>query len=369
MKQLIAFMLIMVTLPSYGLDNLVQFEVKSKHLKETIQLIAALPQGYENSDKRYPMLFDFHPRSINYLNGMQDWMSHNGDWPWLKTIVITSRTESRELGDLKSSFWDDGNTDAFYDMVENELLVEIDKRFRTNGYRILNGFTGNATFSLYTLLNKPHLFNAYFAASPILSQDAGNIIKDINQLEKLPEGKFLFISRGNSDYEQRQITSHDQLLEKLATLDTKLQWHSELFEKNYYMSMPVLATANAIERLFDDIHIPLAADSDISKQGPQAIVNHYKKLSAVKYGFEVKPVTSLITLAKSQEYPQAVNTLNFTTKLYPKAFMAFNSLADLHKANNQIDKAIAAQKSAIAGTDHPFWQKRFSDKLALLQKL
>lgn len=141
-----------------------------------------------------------------------------------------------------------------------------------------NGFTGNAGLSLYTLLNRPNLFNAYFAASPVLSKDFAYIIKDAPKKLAAMKGKPRFLLMSTSD--------------------------------------------SCFELLFNDYHEVLKADSEISSQGAQAILEHYRYLSEDKYGFEVPATDSLIALA------------------------------------------IKHEQQALDNTDHPFWTKKYAELLA-----
>lgn len=66
-------------------------KVSSSLLTEPADFKVTLPASYQSkADKRYVVLVDLHPRSHGYLAGMEDWMSHNGGWPWLETIIVTA---------------------------------------------------------------------------------------------------------------------------------------------------------------------------------------------------------------------------------------------------------------------------------------
>ncbi len=72
--------------------------VSSEHFDKPMTFNVTLPASYGSEpDKRYFVMFDLHPRSQPYLSGMQDWLSHNGDWPWLETIIITQQIIIRNL--------------------------------------------------------------------------------------------------------------------------------------------------------------------------------------------------------------------------------------------------------------------------------
>ncbi len=356
------------------LSKIEKLIVESKHLSTAATFNITLPPSYgKKPDKRYVVLVDFHPRSQGYLSGMHDWMSHNGDWPWLETIIVTPNGESSELGQLKSTISNDKVATDLLDFIEHDLVAKVDKTYRTNGFKILNGFTGNASLALYVLLHRPETFNAYFAASPILANDYGKLSSQlIEQLKGFPNiQRFLFLSTGDSNFEQRQIAPFNQFVDKLeANTPKQLEVNIKRFNGSYYMSQPVLATTYAIEGVFNDIHQTLKPDSAISRKGVKAILDHYQHLSDNKYGFEVTAEYSLMALAKSLQQtslPEAIKVLEATIKAYPKSAGAHHDLANLYAENKQIKKAIEYEQLALDKTNHPFFINKYTKALEALK--
>ena len=349
-------------------------DVKSVFSNEPMLFTVTLPPSYnDNKDKRYVVLFDFHPRSRAYLDGMHDWMSHNGDWPWLETIIVTAPDGNKALGELKTlAIEQQGNTQLL-DFMQQSLLPAIDAKYRTNGFRIMNGFTGNAGLVLYTLLNRPELFNAYFAASPILSGDFAYVVKDAPKKLAAMSGnpRFLLMSTSDSDFEQRQLADF-ALLEQVieANPNKTLNYAIKRFDGSYYMTQPILATAYGIEWLFDDYHRVLKPDSEISKQGADAIIAHYQFLSKQKYGFEVPSTDSLVALADAEFVINSAKGLavyQAAAAANPDSHTAHDALAGAYGKLAQFDKAIEHEKLALKYTNHPFWTKKYSASLAAFE--
>ncbi|WP_071940566.1 alpha/beta hydrolase-fold protein [Shewanella sp. SACH] len=349
-------------------------KVSSSLLTEPADFKVTLPASYQsNTDKRYVVLVDLHPRSHDYLAGMEDWMSHNGGWPWLETIIVTAPDGHAGLGELKSLAIKQQENQQFLDFMEQDLLPAIDKQYRTNGFRILNGFTGNATFSLYTLLNRPSLFNAYIAASPVLDDNYAFVMADAAKKLAGMKGKqrFLFMSTSDSDFEQNQLADFAKLEAIIkANATNLLDYRIKRFDGTYYMTQPILATAYGIEAIFNDVHQVLKPDSAISRQGVAAILAHYKTLSNDKYGFDVPAIDSLIALASSVETTdptKAIDIYQQTLKAIPTAFEASHALASVYASQGQLVEAIKYEKQALELTDHPFFQDKYSKQLAEFQ--
>gem|GEM_PF-612389 len=365
---LISVMLIMsVTISSKATANEIaqlnpidSLTIPSKHFNTDIKFNVTLPESYQrDTDKRYVVIVDFHPRSQPFLSGAHDWMSHNGSKPWPESIVITpygaasptgNETQEKLLIDTIKS--EQGKV-TLLDFIETELLPSIDKRYRTNSFHIMSGFWNNASLSLYTLINRPNLFNAYIAASPNFSGDHANILSQLKQkLKKLNDKpRSLFLSIGSSRFEQPQLAAFDKLANILKDAAPKeLELKIKHFDEVGYMSQPIIATVNGIENIFSDLNNDLEADSSISLQGPQAILDHYQYLSSKKYGFKVSAERSLRNLAYSllDEKPQkALAIFHTVAKTYPDSAYAFHTLAQAYANQGQYQEAVNYQKQAV----------------------
>lgn len=352
---------LMLALPTFSfavemenLNPIETIEVLPEGFDEPLKYNITLPQGYAKDDtKTYFVLFDLHPRSQPFISGMQDWLSHNGEWPWLKTIIVNPANYHPEFAAVFKQFADNPKDQRILDIIENDVLKQIDKQYRTNGFKIYSGFMANGALGLYALLNRPNMFNAYLIASPTLGDNFGHIVLDAPQklTPKYDGMNFLYMTIGNHRYESAHVAAVKQFELELAKLSQdKLQWQSNSDENHYYMSRPIITLLNGIEALFDDIHNNLPANSPISQQGPDAIVAYYDKLSNEKYGFPVSAEGSLKALAKSlteTEPSKALDIYIKTTDLYPDSAYAHASLAKAYADLGDIKRAIAVQLVAV----------------------
>jgi tetratricopeptide (TPR) repeat protein len=357
--------------PAFPISTTEELKVTSTLLgAESANFMVTLPHNYQQSpNTRYVVLLDLHPRSHLMLVGMHDWMSHNGGWPWPETIIITAPDGHQALGKLKQRAIEQQGDQALLDFFEQDLLPAIDKRYRTNGFRIFNGFTGNAGLVLYSLINRPSLFNAYIAASPVLSADFAYVLNDAPKKLKNMQDKprFLFVSTSDSDFEQRQLDSFVKLEGIIQTnANSQLNYQIKRFDGSYYMTQPILATANGIEMIFNDVHNTVKPDSVIGKQGAKAIVEYYQHLSKQVYGFEISAVESLTLLADSQlkTDPQtALSTFMLAIETYPKEAGAHAALAEAYIQLGEVDKAKDSLRSALSLTEHPFYLDKWTKML------
>ena len=339
-----------------------QFKITHPTFAEPLIFNISLPSGYsKNSTKSYPLMLNFHSYSNTYLSGMHDWMSHNGEWPWLQTVIITPAKGNR----VAMLFDATGKTTPLLDFFENRLLPEVAKNYRINDYKIMSGFRVDGTLVLSALINKPDMFNAYIAISPELKNDyAGVLSKAKNKLAKLDDKpRFLLFSHGNNIKEEHQMGSYEQLhsiLKEHAPFN--LDWHYKYFSDHYFMSLPLLSVIVGIEKMFDDIHQGLAPESEISQQGIAAIIKHYKFLSEQKYGFDVSPKNSINALGfhlLKTSQPDGLKIFKEMVQRYPEDAYSHHNLAKAYVALNDLEKAIIHQKNAAQLADKMLtWHKK-----------
>ena len=322
--------------------------IEDKRFEQPLEFNVHLPKSYQTkSDKQYVVLFDFHPYSHTYLTGLHDWMSHNGEWPWLETIVVNP-AYGNPVGQL---FDATGNSTPLVNFIADQLLTEIDSQYRTNGYRIFSGFRVNGSIVLSTLLNRPDVFDAYIAISPELKNDYVQILSKSKTAKSLAgkQHKFVLFSHGATIKEDHQMANYQLLNDQLTPYLASHEYHYQDFGQHYFMSLPALSVISAIEAMFSDIHRGLAADSLISQQGVSAIIAHYKDLSANKYGFEVSPKRSIESLGfalLATQPTQGIAVLKENIALYPSDAYTHHALAKAYDQLGDIGNAIKYQTKA-----------------------
>ncbi|NMP31752.1 hypothetical protein HII17_09270 [Thalassotalea sp. M1531] len=359
-----------------SLNPIKVIEIESALTSDTVKFNATLPAGYsEKTDKRYVLLFDIHPRSQPMHAGMHDWMSHNGAWPWVETIIVTPHSYDSSFRTLYVDYVE-GKNKNLIEYFAKSLLPTLNENLRLNGFNIYSGFTGNAAAGLALLLDEPTLFNAYILASPTFKDHPLNFIEKIKKQLPKHKGKprYVMLSTSDSGYEQAQLNSFSEISQLVSSLAPQnIQVSVKRFDGTYYMTQPVLATSHAIEEIFDDVHQRLAPDSAISKQGPEAIIEYFAYLSNEKYGFEVSAQPSLKALGDSllnTQPKQAVAVFERAVKQYPESAFAYDALAAAYFHTAQKKKAVSTQEIAVEHSKKlvGYWQNKHQEKLAKYRK-
>ncbi|MBL4659783.1 MAG: hypothetical protein JKY19_05465 [Alcanivoracaceae bacterium] len=341
------------------LNPIEKISIKSKVFEEPIEFNITLPASYDKAkDKRYFLIFDLHPRSQVYLSGLHDWLSHNGEWPWLESIIVTPANYHLGLAKLFEETVEKPVDNRLLNLLEFDILKNVDENFRTNGFKIYSGFMSNGAIGLYALLNRPQLFNAYFISSPTLSNNFLAITSDAkNKSPQLTDKlRFLYMTIGQHNYEKSHVESVALFEQTLSILAPKeLDWSVLKDDKHYYMSRPIFTVLNGIEKLFDDYHNNLAAHSEIPKRGSQAIINHYVMLSEKKYGFPVSAEGSLKNLAQSfltTDPQKALSIYSKVVELYSESAYAYSALAAAYLKVGEVKKAIDYQTIAVKKSEN-----------------
>src|SRR6185503_20326960 len=107
----------------------------------------------------------------------------------------------RVVDDEKSPY---GAGDRFLSFIETELIPFIDSNYRTSGYRTLSGNSRGGLFVLYSLMEKPNLFQARFCYStPVWRFDNLMVNKTTAFLRSaFGLNHFLYLSVGEKETEQ-----------------------------------------------------------------------------------------------------------------------------------------------------------------------
>lgn len=331
-----------------------------------------LPQSYQQNDhKRYVFHFDFHPLAHTYLTGNHLWMSHNGEWPWLESIIVTPKP-GNPVGKLFDS---SGKTTPLLDFFEQQLIPAIDKQFRTNGFRIISGFRVNGTLALSALIRKPELFNAYFVTSPELKDNYAGILQLLPQrLGDIKQRRMLIWSHGDTIKEVENQHAYEQFGATLAaSAPASLDWHYRDYQGRYFMSLPVNTVIEGIELLYDDIHRGQEPTSALAQSGVDALVAHYQMLSEQKYGFEVSPKAAIRNLGLHElghSAERAHQVFVEMQKLYPEDPYSAHYLARSFSVLGDNDNALMWQKRAVEMSQslQSWHQKKIRQQLQQLNK-
>ncbi|WP_350292726.1 alpha/beta hydrolase-fold protein [uncultured Croceitalea sp.] len=197
----------------YG-DEVIQTKIDSKEMGEERKVIVHLPESYKkDTAKKYPVLYILDGTSQDIHTAEKvDLLSKVKLFPEAIVVGIpnTSGNRSRDFTphymkiDIEDKGSDYGNGNKFLEFIENELVLFINKNYRTNGFQTISGNSRGGLFTLYALLEKPQLFNGYICYSPAFWREDILIAKKVEAFidQNKLQNKFIYMSIGDSENEK-----------------------------------------------------------------------------------------------------------------------------------------------------------------------
>ena len=142
--------------------------MKSVILNEDRKVIVHLPASYDTSGQSYPVLYlldgtqAFLLQMIAVTNRLRD----DRHAPEMIIVAIENTNRDRDMMPVVAKdFPGPPRAEAFLGFLEKELVPDIEKTYRTAQPGILQGKSLSGLFTIYALLAKPTVFNAYVGCS------------------------------------------------------------------------------------------------------------------------------------------------------------------------------------------------------------
>lgn len=361
--------------------------LQSDILGEQRVLVVGLPEGYDQTTERYPVMYlldgDFH---FHHVTGLIDFLADLDLIPRIIVIGLQNTDRNRdftptEIAERPTS----GGADNFLTFLEDELFPAIDGQFRTVPHRILVGHSLGGLFSIHAMLIKPELFNAHIVISPHVIYDDDFILLQAGRLMETIgySPKALYMAIGE---EEREILNPSKRMNRIIKnnkyKDFRLKF--EVLDNTDHGSVVHKAVYNGLEFIYSGWKFPLTGIQD----GLPAIKFHYSNLSK-RLGYTVIPQEvdlneigyALLnvkynekTLAIFQNKSKALAVFQYNESLYPNSPNVYDSLGDAYVALGQDGLAlenfqIAVQKGEeLSDLRLPIFREHLNNQLAKMGK-
>ncbi|MFC2158653.1 alpha/beta hydrolase-fold protein [Acidobacteriota bacterium] len=326
-----------------------KIRIVSQILKEWRPLEVYLPDNYERSEEPYPVMLVLDGDwAFRYCVSIVDMISPNYI-PRMIVVGLPNTDRRRDLDPIRGGEQAERDTEKFVKFLNQELFVELAKKYRTRDYRILVGHSLAGLFTLYTFLKIPSLFDAFIASSPGLSLP-GCLKYFGGLLDDLPtgslSGKYLFYSAGGNEPEELHTGIYDfnDLLN--SRLNPDLKWDFEIFEGEGHV--PIRGFYQGVMNHFSG-WIP---ELEFFRSGTlDYIKKHYKALTE-RFGFKILPPTPILNsvgrrFLRNNEFQSAIQLYKYFVELYPESSSGFMALADIYTRVDKADLAIQSLRKAL----------------------
>ena len=234
--------------------------IQSSILKEKRNIIIRLPEDYDTSKKMYPVLFllDGNSNSVLETVSAMNKLGSDENIPKMIVVAICNTDRDRDMMPLSTKQYPVpvAGAERFLFFIGDELIPQIDTKYRTNQRRILCGKSLSGLFTLYALLTRPQLFEGYIGRSAGWLEDMNEYFTTLTdkalQQPNLYKGKRIFMSNSLIDNYDKDHVIHKQMLtfsEKVkAKLGDRVQYKYVTY--NNYPHVPFPSLYDGLKYIF-----------------------------------------------------------------------------------------------------------------------
>ncbi|CAN5433839.1 alpha/beta hydrolase-fold protein [soil metagenome] len=322
-----------------------QIKINSQILNEERTILVRVPANYERTNERFPVIYmtDAHPPQNAMMAGIIEQQAWAGEMPEMILVGIQNTNRTRDLTPTKTDRQDSGGGAKFLEFIEKEVIPLIEKDYRTQPFRVFAGHSLGGLFAVYAFTARPDLFNAYIAASPVLSWDNDFVIKRAEELFKQNKDwkKTMFISIGDEPDFVKGFNSFQDLLKRAKP--KAFEYEFRQFKDENHASSILPAYYAGLRKIFADWMPP--------QNGSVAdLENHYKKLSE-RFGYKIPIPESLLDqigyqLLAADRTQEAIEVFKKNIENHPYAANCYDSLAAAYEKNGQLKQSLENYEKA-----------------------
>ena len=261
-------------------DNIVgsTVSIQSKILEEEREIQIFLPDDYENSNKKYPVLYILDGQRY-FLHGVSLQKSFVEFKQTPKFIIVGI---SKNPSDRNRNY--SVNATNYRNFIASEVTEYIDQTFRTSEKRMLFGWAYGGGFVVETMMTEPNLFEMYIAASPFPLNE--KIDKMDSLITNNPDfDKSLFFTSGTNEGSVKEGTTKLNSLLKNKAPKT-MDWTFRELEGEEHRSTPFVTLYHGIKNYFK--YYPELQYSNLTSflnAGGLDYVYEYYQERATRFGF------------------------------------------------------------------------------------
>ncbi|WP_243382888.1 alpha/beta hydrolase-fold protein [Geothrix alkalitolerans] len=331
-------------------------QIHSDLLREDRGLRIALPQSYGWAvDRKYPLLVLLDAETdFVHTAAAVDYLATHGEMPEMIVVGVDSTVRIRDFTqtDWAEAWVGGGGAATFKAFLAKELLPQLDRSYRTNGYRVISGHSAAGQFVLYCLTSEPSLFQAYLALSPSLEWDHNLPRRSLEKaLASTPSLKaFLYVA--HSDDFGRALAEDQRLVRALETTAPRgFRWASASFSEESHTGMTLLAEIDGLRHLFSGYRF----SDDLTDLGIAFAQAHFDEVSKV-VGYPIgvpEPVVNDLAYGalSAGRTEEALALFRRNVEANPNSANAYDGLADgLAKAGQWQEAAQAADHAVALAT-------------------
>lgn len=347
----------------------------SKVLNEQRQYQVLLPENYSKVSQHYPVIYRLD--GAGNIPLMREILGRLRDSNAAPDVIIVSIENTDRLRDMYPTVNQDrngsvgmgGGAEKFLTFIENELILDVEKRYRTHSTRIIAGGSAAGVFGLYAMQQRPGLFDGHIAYSPAVWWNSGAMVERTEQWlsTETAEPTYVYMNMGNEGLPMRPY--YDELLTAFSNFDNRdLTLVVNEHPGVSHNLTPTAGIFNAYQSFFMSKEFArenVTADMKV-------IDNYYRQLGE-QWGIEhTPPETQIRQLGYYfdwQKQPDlAMLLFKHNMSHHPKSPDAIAGVAYGYEGQDKLKEALSYAKHALAlaEEDHQYYDY-FVDNVTRLQ--
>ncbi len=242
----------------YVLDDTEVREIRARALHRDYQLFISLPRGYDQSTRRYPVLFvtdanyafplirsiakrirnggedmeDFILVGLSYAKGETPEYSRRRDY------TPTANGDKEAISDMLSAPPVYGEAEGYRKFIADEVFPMVAQKYRADMKRaIYAGHSFGGLFGLHVLLTEPSMFEKYIIGSPSLWFDRRVAFATERNYAKAHSDLRAKVFMAVASYETLNFSSNDPRYNKTVDMVRDLQAMEHVLASRGYKSL------------------------------------------------------------------------------------------------------------------------------------
>lgn len=235
------------------------FTIESKALNEQRRINVYLPAAYAmDAEGRLPVLFmpdGGMGEDFLHIAGLVQVGSGNGTMRPMILVGIENTQRRRDLTGPTEIEADKkiapvvGGSAAFRSFIRDELIPEIERRYRTTNERGIVGESLAGLFVAETFLIEPALFDHYIAVDPSLWWNDQWLLKNrVPKIENPSESKSLYLACSNEPELKRMLETFSAEIQRQKL--SRLDFHCQAFPNELHSTIFHPAALAAFRKVF-----------------------------------------------------------------------------------------------------------------------
>ena len=335
---------------------------KSAVLNEERTVTVQLPKSYQaEPNKVYPVIYRLDGAgNIPLASAVIERLQNDNRAPEVIIVAIENTNRLRDFyptvnKEPQGPVGEGGGADKFLAFFEQELILLVNKNYRTHNYKVISGASAGGVFALYALQANPELFQAHIAYSPAVWWNYGASAKSTKSfIAKTKElNSYVYINIGEEAGIMRE--RYDELQQAIQLHKVRgLRFFSDAFAGISHNLTSAAGAFNAYYNLFLPKQMPISAlSNDVA-----SIDIYYQNLSQ-QWGEQISPpdraVRSLgYNLTGSKQFTRAIEVFKYNIKNHPKSVDALSALSYGYEIQGDTRQALEQMESALAIADDSY---------------